>query len=112
MTAKARALTEYAIELFDERLAPLGFTLGSPRDPGRRGAHVSVCRGDARALCDALAGEGVITDFRMPDAIRLGCSPLTTRFIDVWDGIDRLHALAVRAESCRTARAARRGEVR
>ena len=94
MTAKARALTEYAIELFDERLAPLGFTLGSPRDPGRRGAHVSVCRTDARALCDALAGEGVITDFRMPDAIRLGCSPLTTRFIDVWDGIDRLHALA------------------
>ena len=92
MTAKARALTEYAIELFDERLAPLGFTLGSPRDPGRRGAHVSVCRADARALCDALAGEGVITDFRMPDAIRLGCSPLTTRFIDVWDGIDRLHA--------------------
>jgi kynureninase len=94
MTAKARALTEYAIELFDERLVPLGFTLGSPRDPGRRGAHVSVCRADARALCDALAGEGVITDFRMPDAIRLGCSPLTTRFIDVWDGIDRLHALA------------------
>ena len=95
MTAKARALTEYAIELFDERLAPLGFTLGSPRDHGRRGAHVSACRKDARALCDALAGEGVITDFRMPDAIRLGCSPLSTRFVDVWDGIDRLRALSV-----------------
>ncbi len=94
LCAKARALTGYAIELHDARLAPLGFTLGSPRDPSRRGAHVSVCRTDARALSDALAAEGVITDFRMPDAIRLGCSPLTTSFADVWTGVDRLCALA------------------
>jgi kynureninase len=91
---KARALTEYAIELHDARLAPLGFVLGSPRDAERRGAHVAVCRADARLLCDALAEAGVITDFRMPDTIRLGCSPLTTSFAEVWDGIDRLCALA------------------
>jgi kynureninase len=96
IAAKARAITEFAVALFDERLAPIGFTLGSPRDPDRRGAHVSVCRTDARELCDALVADGVITDFRMPDAIRLGCSPLTTRFVDVWDGIERLRALASR----------------
>jgi kynureninase len=33
---------------------------------------------------------GVIVDFRQPDVIRFGLSPLTTRFIDVWDGIDAL----------------------
>ena len=92
--AKARALTEFVVELHDERLAPLGFTLGSPREAGRRGAHVSVCRPDAEALCAALAEHGVITDFRMPDAIRLGCSPLTTSYVEAWDGVDRLAELA------------------
>ena len=40
--AKGIALTEFAIELLDERLAPLGCSLGSPRDPARRGAHVAI----------------------------------------------------------------------
>jgi kynureninase len=94
IAAKARALTEYAIELHDELLAPLGFTVGSPRDPARRGGHVSVRRHDARELCDALAAARVITDFRMPDTIRLGCSPLTTSFADLWMGVERLRCLA------------------
>ena len=80
--------------LHDEHLAPLGFALGSPRDTSRRGGHVSVCRRDSRSLCDALAEAGVITDFRMPDAIRLGCSPLTTSYAELWTGIDRLRRLA------------------
>jgi kynureninase len=92
--AKAAALTDYAIELFDERLAPLGFLLGSPRDASRRGAHVSVRRADAGELCDRLAEAGVIADFRRPDALRLGWSPLTTAFVEVWDGIDRLAGIA------------------
>jgi kynureninase len=87
---KAADVTEYAIALHDERLAPLGFTLGSPRDAGHRGSHVSVHRNDASALCTTLAESGVLTDFRMPDTIRLGCSPLTTSYAEVWDGVDRL----------------------
>jgi kynureninase len=94
IAAKGRALTEYAIELHDARLAPLGFTVGSPRDSARRGAHLSVRRADARVLCDALADAGVITDFRMPDTIRLGCSPLTTGFAELWTGMERLRSLA------------------
>jgi kynureninase len=35
----------------------------------------------------------VIPDFRRPDVIRFGFSPLTTRFVDVWDGVDALQAL-------------------
>jgi kynureninase len=94
IAAKARALTDFVVELHDERLAPLGFTLGSPRKAERRGAHVSVCRPDAEALCHALAERGVITDFRTPATIRLGCSPLTTSYGEAWEGVDRLAALA------------------
>ncbi|MFL5679412.1 MAG: kynureninase [Chloroflexota bacterium] len=92
--AKAVALTTYAIELHDAWLAPLGFTLGSPRDAARRGAHVAVRRGDARELCAALIRAGVVPDFREPDSIRLGLSPLTTSFGDVRSAIERLRDLA------------------
>ena len=91
---KAREITEYAIALHDERLGPLGFTLGSPRGWQHRGSHVSIRRADASELCRKLAAAGVITDFRMPDTIRLGCSPLTTSYVELWDGVDRLCGLA------------------
>jgi kynureninase len=92
--AKSVALTEYAIELHDAWLAPLGFTVGSPRDAAARGAHVSVRRADAERLCGALMAAGIGTDFRAPDSIRLGLSPLTTRFRDVWTAVSKLRELA------------------
>jgi kynureninase len=92
--AKAVKLTEYAIALHDAWLAPLGFDLGTPRDPARRGAHVAVRRADAKRLCQELIRAGVITDFREPDSIRLGLSPLTTSFADVRTAIERLRDLA------------------
>jgi kynureninase len=42
-----------------------------------------------------LAGRGVLTDFREPDVVRLGMSPLTTRFVDVHDGITALATAAL-----------------
>jgi kynureninase len=99
--AKGIALTSFAVELFDAWLAPLGFTLGSPRDPARRGAHVTVRRADARTLTRALIERGVVPDFREPDGMRLGLSPLTTRFEDVWLGIARVRDLAATGEARR-----------
>ena len=95
--AKGIALTEFAIGLADTRLAALGCELGSPRERARRGAHVSIRHRDARRLCRELIDVGVIPDFREPDSIRLGLSPLYTRFVDVWDGIDRLRGLLERS---------------
>jgi kynureninase len=95
--AKGIALTEYAIALHDASLAPLGFTLGSPRDPARRGSHVSVRRADARELTQGLIAAGVLPDFRAPDSIRLGLSPLTTSFGDVARGVAVLAELAAEA---------------
>ena len=87
---KGVALTELAIGLIDERLAGHAVSVGSPRDLAIRGAHVAVRHSHARLLTAALHKRGVIADFREPDVLRLGLSPLTTRFADVWDGIDQL----------------------
>ena len=91
---KAIALSEYAIAIADERLAPLGIRMGSPRNSARRGAHVALVHPQARRLCRLLIEHEVIVDYRPPDTIRLGLSPLTTSFTEVWDGLDRLRELA------------------
>ena len=91
---KAAALTALAVDLHDERLARLGFSLGTPRVAADRGAHVSLRHPDAWRVCRALIEHAnVIPDFRRPDSIRLGLPPLYTRFVDVWDAIDRLAGL-------------------
>jgi kynureninase len=92
---KGIALTELAISLADERLAEHGARVASPRDPGRRGAHVALAHPDARRLRTELRDRGVVVDFRAPDVIRFGLSPLTTRFADVWDGVEVLRELLV-----------------
>jgi len=91
--AKAIELTEYCIALADAVLSEYGVRVASPRDPARRGAHVGLAHADAVSLCQALIQRGVIPDFRRPDVIRYGFSPLTTRFVDVWDGIEALRTL-------------------
>lgn len=90
---KGIALTEYAIALTDEWLAPLGCSVGSPRDPARRGAQVGIRHPDARRLTTALTERGVIPDFRAPDTVRIGLSPLSTSFGDVHRGLRVLRAL-------------------
>jgi kynureninase len=87
---KTRALTGYAVELVDAWLVPLGFTLASPRDAGRRGAHISLHHRLAWPICQAVKAAGVIPDFRTPDRLRLGFAPLYTRFVDVHEGLRRL----------------------
>ena len=91
--AKGITLTEYAIALVDEWLAPLGCSIGSPRDPARRGAHVGIRHPDARRLTAAMLERRVIPDFRAPDTIRIGLSPLSTSFADVHGGLSVLRDL-------------------
>jgi kynureninase len=91
--AKGIALTELAIALADSRLAEFGVTVGSPRDGARRGAHVALRHPDAASLCERLCARGVLVDHRAPDVVRVGLSPLSTSFVEVWDGLDALHEL-------------------
>ena len=91
--AKGIALTEFAIELTDARLAEHGCSVGSPRDAARRGAHVAIRHPEAKRLTRELIARGVIPDFREPDTIRFGLSPLTTTFGDVSRGIEAIRLL-------------------
>jgi kynureninase len=91
---KSVLLTAYAVELADAWLGDLGFTVASPRDPARRGGHVTLCHPDARALNGRLVERGVIPDFRAPDGLRLGLSPLSTSFAEVHRGMNLLREVA------------------
>jgi kynureninase len=97
--AKSEALTELVVELHDAWLAPLGFTLGSPRDAARRGAHMGLRHADAWRISQALIELAQVdADFRAPDCLRVGLPPLYTRFVDAWDALDRLRRLVEAGE--------------
>lgn len=90
IAAKGRALVEFAVNVVDH----FRLTTSTPRDPRARGCHVAVHHPDAANLVAELSRDhAVVADVRPPDIIRFGLSPLTTRFVDVWDGLETVHAL-------------------
>lgn len=83
--------TEYLVALWEAFLKPLGVTLNSPRDPIRRGSHVSLGHPEGMRIDRALIEDmNVIPDFRYPDNIRLGVVPLYTTFSEIWQAITRM----------------------
>lgn len=87
--AKGGALTGFAIELCDQ----YGLATPTPRDAGARGNHVAIEHPRAKAVVQELAARDILFDFREPNIIRAGCSSLTTRFVDVYDGMAAVAAL-------------------
>lgn len=85
-----RLLTGYGLVLADSWLAPLGFSVASPRAASRRGSHLTLHHREAWQICQAMIARGVVPDFRTPDRLRLGMAPLTTSFEDVWRGFDAI----------------------
>ncbi|HZU94332.1 MAG TPA: aminotransferase class V-fold PLP-dependent enzyme [Microbacterium sp.] len=85
--AKSKTLTDLAVQAFDEVLAPLGVRLLSPRDAELRGGHITIGHPDFRAVTRRLWADGVIPDFRFPDGIRLGLSPLSTSHVETVTGV-------------------------
>ncbi|MCK5646736.1 MAG: kynureninase [Anaerolineales bacterium] len=90
--------TEYLIFLADQWLIPLGFTLGSPRQPEIRGSHVSLRHPESYRINRALIespppATRVIPDFRAPDNIRLGITPLYTTFAEIHQALDRMRTI-------------------
>ncbi len=91
---KAAIGTQMMIDLFDEWLAPLGYTLLTSRNPQERGGHISIGHPDAARICVALRKfANVIPDYRTPNSIRLAIAPLPTSYIEVWDGFQRIRDL-------------------
>jgi kynureninase len=88
---KSLALTNLFITLVESRCAGHGLVLVSPRVDGDRGSQVSFAREEGGyAIVQALIARGVIGDFRAPDVLRFGFTPLYTRFVDVWDAVEHL----------------------
>jgi kynureninase len=91
LRSKSILMTDYASFLTDELLAPLGFSLGSPRDSAKRGSHISIRHEEGYRINRAMIEEmNVIPDFRAPDNIRLGLAPLYISFSDIWEGFSRI----------------------
>lgn len=87
---KSVALTELFIKLVESRCDGMGFELASPRDASMRGSQVAFSHIDGYPIMQALIAAKVIGDFRAPDILRFGFTPLYTRYVDVWDAVDRL----------------------
>lgn len=103
-------LTEFLIRRCDARLEGLGFSLCTPRDPSRRGSHVSLLHPDGYAITRALIARGVVPDFRTPDTIRLGVAPLYTGFAELWDAVEAMARIVETGEQVGL-RAAQKGRV-
>jgi len=98
LRAKSIKQTEYLIFLADQWLAPLGFTLGSPRQAEIRGSHVSLRHPESYRISRALIESPppaiqVIPDFRAPDNIRFGITPLYTTFTEIYRALERVRII-------------------
>ena len=96
---KSLAQSRYLMKLHNHFLEPLGFSLGSPVLDEERGSHVSLRHPEAYRICKALTdpsvgGKTVIPDFREPDNIRLGITPLYTSFMDIYEAVMQLKMIA------------------
>jgi kynureninase len=91
--AKSVALTEYAIRVTDETLAPLGVTVASPRDAAIRGGHVTLDHPRMREAVTELWRRGIIPDFRPPQGLRVGLSPLSTSFTELATALAHLRQI-------------------
>jgi len=99
LRAKSLDQSRYLIKLFRHFLEPLGFSLGSPENDEKRGSHVSLCHPEAYRICKALidpdtGSKTVIPDFREPDNIRLGITPLYTSYVDIYEAIMQIKMIA------------------
>ena len=92
--AKSILLTDFAIEILDSWQAGLEVQVASPRDSAQRGGHVTIRRPGFREVTSALWARGVIPDFRAPDGIRIGLSPLSTSFVELYDAMEVIRAVA------------------
>jgi kynureninase len=90
---KSLALGDAFIRLVDEHLFEYGFTLATPSAAEERGSQVSLRSEHGYPIMQALIEVGVIGDFRAPDIMRFGLTPLYTRYTDLWDAVMKLKSI-------------------
>ena len=98
LRVKSVQQSEFVINAVNEALLPYEFSIHSPMDSSFRGSHIAVSHPQAWQICQALitGGQGVhkiIPDFRPPNFIRIGITPLYTSFEDLWWLINQLQKI-------------------
>jgi kynureninase len=88
--AKSLVLGRIFIALMEAHCGAFGFTLASPREEARRGSHVSFAQPQGYGIMQALKERGVIGDFRAPDVLRFGLTPLYLRHVDMLEAVMRI----------------------
>ncbi|MGK9147090.1 aminotransferase class V-fold PLP-dependent enzyme [Plantibacter flavus] len=94
---KSELLTAFVVDWCDEHLDASGVTLLTPRDPARRGGHVTLGHAEFEAVTADLWSQGVIPDFRRPNGLRIGLSPLSSGFVDLEAGLEAVAEALARA---------------
>jgi kynureninase len=87
---KSLRMADLFIRLVEERCAGHGLELVTPREPEKRGSQVCLRHPEGYPIMQALIARGVIGDFRAPDILRFGFTPLYLRYVDMWDAVDIL----------------------
>jgi kynureninase len=90
LSRKAEALWNLFAEHMETRLASHGFSLQTSRDPALRGSHIAYAHPEGFRIMQALIARGVIGDFREPDVVRFGLTPLYLSFEDIWRAVEIL----------------------
>ena len=89
---------EYLIQLAPGGLYGAGFRLGSPEFNEKRGSHISLKHAEGYRICKALldpeVGENVVVpDFREPNNIRFGITPLYTTYEEIFQAMEKLRMI-------------------
>ena len=87
---KSLQLSDLFIELVDSRLADHPVEIVTPREHAHRGSQVSITHPEGFAIMSALIERGIIGDYREPEVLRFGLTPLYIGFTDVWDTVEAL----------------------
>ena len=87
---KSKKMGDLFIGAVEQKCADYGFGVASPRNADERGSQVSLTHANGYAIMQALIERGVIGDFRAPEILRFGFTPLYLRYVDVWDAVEIL----------------------
>jgi kynureninase len=87
---KSKKMGDLFIAAVEQQCNNYGFAIVSPRNAEQRGSQVSLSHENGYAIMQALIERGVIGDFRAPEILRFGLTPLYLRYVDVWDAVDTL----------------------
>ncbi|MDQ8937210.1 kynureninase [Acinetobacter rudis] len=95
---KSLKMTDLFMQLMQQECSAFNFNLITPEQHHYRGSHVSYRHEHGYAIIQALIARGVIGDYREPEVLRFGITPLYLKFVDIWDAVQHLKEVMMHSE--------------